>query len=60
VGSGGLLLLLGCAAEEEDEVATVKGESLDVAYEVGGWLQVRHTAYAATLGGTCHFVTGCW
>jgi hypothetical protein len=29
----------------------VKGGSLDVAYEVGGWLQVRQTAYAATLPG---------
>jgi hypothetical protein len=28
-------------AEEEDEVAIVKGEALEVAYEVGGWLQVR-------------------
>eukprot|EP00775_Hariotina_reticulata_P009315 gene9315-9480_t len=26
--------------EEEDEVAVYKGESLDVDYEVGGWLQV--------------------
>ncbi|KAF6252279.1 hypothetical protein COO60DRAFT_1704362 [Scenedesmus sp. NREL 46B-D3] len=27
-------------AEEDDEVAIAKGEALDVAYEVGGWLQV--------------------
>uniref|UniRef100_A0A383W189 SH3 domain-containing protein n=1 Tax=Tetradesmus obliquus TaxID=3088 RepID=A0A383W189_TETOB len=34
------LVLYDFAAEEEDEVAVVKGESLEVAYEVGGWLQV--------------------
>lgn len=27
--------------EEEDEVAINKGETVDVEYEVGGWLQVR-------------------
>jgi hypothetical protein len=36
-------------AEEEDEVAIVKGESLDVAYEVGGWLQVGWIAVAAAV-----------
>ncbi|WIA41108.1 hypothetical protein OEZ86_004737 [Tetradesmus obliquus] len=34
------LVLYDFAAEEEDEVAVVRGESLEVAYEVGGWLQV--------------------
>lgn len=33
--------------EEEDEVAVYKGESLDVDYEVGGWLQVTAAALIA-------------
>jgi hypothetical protein len=40
------VVLYDFAAEEADEVAIAKGESLDVAYEVGGWLQVRSNAYA--------------
>jgi hypothetical protein len=35
------VVLYNFAAEEEDEVAIYKGELLDVAYKVGGWLQVR-------------------
>ena len=30
--------------EEEDEVAVMKGDKVDIEYEVGGWLQVRRTA----------------
>jgi hypothetical protein len=40
------VVLYDFAAEEEDEVAIVKGESLDVAYEVGGWLQVGTSSRA--------------
>jgi hypothetical protein len=47
------VVLFDFAAEEEDEVAIVKGESLDVAYEAGGWLQVRHKACAVACGVTC-------
>lgn len=34
------VVLYDFSPEEEDEVAVTKGEALDVAYEVGGWLQV--------------------
>jgi hypothetical protein len=38
------VVLFDFTPEEEDEVAVYKGESLDVDYEVGGWLQVTDAA----------------
>jgi hypothetical protein len=47
------VVLYDFAAEEEDEVAIVQGESLDVAYEVGGWLQVRQTQHQCVVCIAC-------
>jgi hypothetical protein len=35
------LVLYDFNSEEEDEVSVSKGETVEVEYEVGGWVQVR-------------------
>lgn len=44
--------------EEEDEVAVSKGETVEVEYEVGGWIQVRKGLHW-WVGGLLHQATPC-